>query len=536
MTHIIDRINTALDLWDFQQVDILFNAYHKEAQTQYFHYLFSTGRFHTIIHIAPDNAEFSQYVQENFAISVDVLNNFLQEIFTNPQNSLESLTDSNAVFKAYIANYIIENLLQNEINHHKQDLKNFLIYFYESCIHQCENPISFGFYTSKMLRYFLTLRDEKDFFVPVQPFATSYKILHKLYNSNQEGARIFFNIFNARLRKYLSVWDKCDTMLAKPKIAICLYGILRGNYLKALENISAKLALPLNADLFLFTWDEYHLWPGLGGGYNWIERKCTKDFAKEVGIIGDKNFLIQNFRNTALKLETEYLVKLTQEEIQKISQIPNFKHGELGDQSAFDNTPSPNHAKLFYGIYKSFEVMQNYEKMQNFQYDYVIITRIDIEPVLNLDNFHHLTSLKPNQIDTPVIDYGGSGTGSAFGTRYAMQKHAQLFLKRHLLAGDMIGWIDDNHQIFFKWEVYNGLEQVKTNFITFDLIGQTSVVDGFAFPNITKELAEDIETLKEKFSPQEIQSFKKAFQKVKKHFKTMQKTGFRTFNKIWWNQ
>lgn len=538
MQNILERINRTLDLWDFEQAEILFNAYEKEVQTMYFDCLFSTGKLHIILNlIEQDHLDFNQYIKQKFSVKSNTLKENLKEIIENPQAYIESFKkDSNIFLKEYIANYIINIILQNQANYKEQDLKNFLIYLYEKFINDCKNTITFAFYTSKMLRYFLTLNDTKDFFVPIQPFTTSYKILYRLYHSKEEGARIYLNLFNAKLNQHLSVWDKSDSMFKKPKIAICLYGILRGDYLKALENISTKLALPLDADMFLHTWDEYHLWPGLGGGGNWIERKCTKEFAQEIGIIGDKNFLIQNFKNTALKLETEHLAKLKQEDVQKVSQIPNFKHGELSDQRAFDNTPSPNHAKLFYGVYKAFEVMEKYEKSQGIEYDYVIITRVDIEPTLKLENFHNLLKLKPNQIDTEIIEYGGSGTGSAFGTRYAIKKHAQLFLKRHLLQGDMIGWLDDNHQVFFKWEIYNGLEQVKTDMITFNIIGKTSVVDNFAFPDITKELQQDIESLKEKFSPKEIQSFKNAFGKVKKHFKKMPTTNLRTFNKIWWNQ
>ncbi|EQB2455642.1 hypothetical protein ACYHIW_001033 [Campylobacter upsaliensis] len=48
------------------------------------------------------------------------------------------------------------------------------------------------------------------------------------------------------------------------KIALCLSGALRYDYCEDLRHIVKNVATPLNADIFLFSWDEAYLWAWCG--------------------------------------------------------------------------------------------------------------------------------------------------------------------------------------------------------------------------------------------------------------------------------
>ncbi|EOH4787380.1 hypothetical protein ACLRCU_001752, partial [Campylobacter jejuni] len=90
--------------------------------------------------------------------------------------------------------------------------------------------------------------------------------------------------------------------------------------------------------------------------------------------------------------------------------------------------------KFYYGIYQSFEVMKEYERLYNFQYDFVISTRVDVDILLNESCIKNFYEMKFYEIcDSHIGD--GTGTGCVFGGREAMEKYTSLYCYMDKLKG-----------------------------------------------------------------------------------------------------
>ncbi|EFM2941160.1 capsular biosynthesis protein, partial [Campylobacter upsaliensis] len=96
------------------------------------------------------------------------------------------------------------------------------------------------------------------------------------------------------------------------KIALCLSGALRYDYCEDLRHIVKNVATPLNADIFLFSWDEAYLWAGAGGlgvGFlrNFIDEKLLQNAPNELLI--DNYHFSKLFPNVFSLIEQEYAAK-----------------------------------------------------------------------------------------------------------------------------------------------------------------------------------------------------------------------------------
>ncbi|EFU4967595.1 hypothetical protein OEI73_001874 [Campylobacter jejuni] len=442
----------------------------------------------------------------------------LKDIINKPQsdyllqNFLE--IDSGSKVNFYL-NYLLENNGSIELDR---------IYpIYASVIHHHNNEIVFAYFISRLID-FIKKEENQEKIIPMKPLDFTYLLMCKMYYTNSDGAKYYYDILTNLIRSCLA---QKNTFIeyVKPRVAICFFGILRGDWELSIKENIKNVAQALNADCFLFSWDEEQLWPSLGGGGNWIERKFDANFAKKIGKIGDKIFLFDNFRHTFLKLDSEYLKNLSCSDVKKIKQY--FKNIKLEKQSNLNLSSSVE--KFYYGIYQSFEVMKEYERLYNFQYDFVISTRVDVDILLNESCIKNFYEMKFYEIcDSHIGD--GTGTGCVFGGREAMEKYTSLYCYMDKLKGRFVNYKLDNHEMFFKFNIYKNIKNVFVNLLQINIWGKTRVGNGYYFPNIKNELKMDIEKLENKFSKQEIDSFIKSFSIVEKRFKPMS-SNVKVFNK-----
>ncbi|EAJ5919634.1 capsular biosynthesis protein, partial [Campylobacter jejuni] len=147
-------------------------------------------------------------------------------------------------------------------------------------------------------------------------------------------------------------------------------------------------------------------------------------------------------------------------------------------------------------------------------------TRVDVDILLNESCIKNFYEMKFYEIcDSHIGD--GTGTGCVFGGREAMEKYTSLYCYMDKLKGRFVNYKLDNHEMFFKFNIYKNIKNVFVNLLQINIWGKTRVGNGYYFPNIKNELKMDIEKLENKFSKQEIDSFIKSFSIVEKRFKPM---------------
>jgi hypothetical protein len=203
----------------------------------------------------------------------------------------------------------------------------------------------------------------------------------------------------------------------KPKVAVCISGMTRGLN-TPIKSLYENIVLPLNADVFLSTWDIMENWPGLTGapkdflrrlfGISDIVQNCPKNLY-DIQVF--KHFFpnTHTFLNTKvfspfdISFYTEHLdiraLKVENEEI--------FLNSLLFSADNLLYKGSYNQAKMFYKIYSALQLVLKYEEEHKFKYDYIIRTRPDIEYTQQV-TFEYLQELRRDEVVLNYTQYGPS--------------------------------------------------------------------------------------------------------------------------------
>ncbi|MBX7491159.1 hypothetical protein [Helicobacter turcicus] len=198
------------------------------------------------------------------------------------------------------------------------------------------------------------------------------------------------------------------------KVALLLCGQVRGNFNACFEVFNERIIKPLNADVFVFTWDSYFKYPGLAGsasrGNDWAYR-----YAKGIPCPSDLNstgFFMDNFPLSYAKLNTKTPPQPTNKNLFKT--LRNVKNIEIADEKEADkeckdfamgqNQRESNMYKMVYGFKRILENVKEYEAL-NGEYDYLIRVRPDVV-VYGEFSFEKLETLNANEIVDDFFHYG----------------------------------------------------------------------------------------------------------------------------------
>ena len=196
-------------------------------------------------------------------------------------------------------------------------------------------------------------------------------------------------------------------------IAVCLSGEPRSLKLSA-DNILNNLIVPNNCDIFIHTWyDNFNSermdgYCGVFPGTNITGNGCMSkwediDYIKILNTFNPKSILIEK--------QFKFVEKF---------KIPNWSLG----------TTSNKVQSMFYSINKANELKQQYEKYNNFTYDYVIRCRLDC--IFN-------QQLKIEQFDNNYVHISnkmhshGVNDFFAIGNSLNMDKYSSTFNNLHNL-------------------------------------------------------------------------------------------------------
>ncbi|EOM9524174.1 hypothetical protein ACLWSN_001696, partial [Campylobacter jejuni] len=333
------------------------------------------------------------------------------------------------------------------------------------------------------------IEKKKQFFIPMKHGALIHYFLFFLHSTTDTiGGKKYWDIYNKNMRYFLKFNNSYSS---HNKVAICFYGVLRGNWKQNLYNLLSQVQ-NLNADCFLSTWNEYQEWPGFMGGMNWGDRCFVDEInCKVPKDIKSKDSFKKYLPNTARLFESEFFSKVDNGDIEDIKKDFNFfKEYRMQPQPDFKTTSRGK--IMYYGMYNACKLIEEYERKENKKYDFIILLRSDIK-LKDVIDPSKVYSLEDNEIADYYTLWGGSGSGNFVGKHDAIMTYASLYKQLDILEkNQFIKNVYDNHEISYKFLALNNIRLVK-QLIPFNL--QNDLIKlGYRIPDFKNALSDDFKT------------------------------------------
>ncbi|MGN1394467.1 MAG: hypothetical protein ACI4V7_10665 [Succinivibrionaceae bacterium] len=288
------------------------------------------------------------------------------------------------------------------------------------------------------------------------------------------------------------------------RCAVCISGAFRGNYKLALDSIYANLVNPLNADVFIETWDNYYEWPGACCS-NFVERLFGNDIFKITPkCLSTENLFKKNLPNTYKRLINPITQKLNISDITSCYDVVQisinsedvFSKNILNDMDITGKF-LPNQYRMFYLMYKVNELMHSYEKASNIKYDVVIRIRPDVvfekPPIIT-----GYSDIKDNEVLMKWI-YWGLDDVFLVSKPSTMDKLLSLWL--NVLKIKKLSPFKNHkyrsHPLLTAWTSFKNIGIVSYNYS----LTINKVLEDY-LPNINKEINEDLQLLKQSNHPE----------------------------------
>ncbi|MCW1359926.1 hypothetical protein [Campylobacter sp. CCS1377] len=335
------------------------------------------------------------------------------------------------------------------------------------------------------------------------------------------GSRIYYKKHNDILKSFLFEDENIQTA---NRIALCISGASRGDWLSGLQDVIKTFSRSFKVDCFVFTWEEVIEWPALCGGGHWVKRLLEPVFDKIADEEIRKDVLFKKFfPNTSRVLNREFYAQSKVMDVQ-LGSIKEIKSYAIEKQNDFEDKYGKvtNNSKLNYGVCRAFELMEEYEKRNDFKYDFVIRLRPDAKYVSEL-SLDKLNNVKNNELALKVFEYQ-NGTPKDFvvyGRRNTMEIYSKIwnyaFLNKHFDFFQQTPKVLHNHHVARNWILLNNFEIIQT-YIEEKLTGEALVSNGYIMPNISQELYLDLLALQGKIDDKKLNRFKYFFQEVIKRY------------------
>lgn len=162
-------------------------------------------------------------------------------------------------------------------------------------------------------------------------------------------------------------------MKKKINVAVCISGQMR-SYKKCYNSLLNKIIVPLEADIFIHTWEK------IG--------KSHKEKGKKINGKITKEELIDLYNADSLEIESQ---PSGSNEVFKNKKVPKelIKEEPLHYKSALP---------MYYQIYKSFKLLEKYSMKNNIRYDLVIRVRPDTMFKEKIPNYIIESALKDSEM------------------------------------------------------------------------------------------------------------------------------------------
>ncbi|OEW15162.1 hypothetical protein AJ935_02130, partial [Campylobacter sp. BCW_6876] len=508
MKNINNKLAFYIDNWQFELAEELLKI---ENNNEYKKFLFDTLQYDKI-----KNNFLSDLKDKTYKEICNIVKNFLLQ---------NELFEQKELAEQYSQCFYILHLIKMDALS-----SDYIINECKFIIFQSKLPnLTKTYMLYRIINYFLFLKKYKqqfDFFMPMQPETFLYFMLVYLqwYGQYNKGAKLYYDIYINEARDLLlnSLYKK----ESKPKIAICFYGMCRGDWKSTFQKNLDELAKPLSADVFMFSWKKYSEWAYCGGRSIWGRILPVQSFRNAPKYIQYNVDFKKFFPNTYDTLMQNHLKNICLKELNEMqNQNAIFKKYQLVDQEKFlkyyyNGNPPSNTVYLQYGFYKGFKLIEKYEHKNKIKYDFIALIRIDAE-VCSIPSIENLNKLKINEICDSHNGAGILPIGNIIGRRYAVEKFSNWFLERGNYENlQYFTKKYTTHESSMKYCIISGIQispsQLKMKFL------ETKCLKGMIMPDITSCLQEDINIIKDKqlLKSTDLQSCIEFFNYVKLFFTT----------------
>lgn len=488
---ILDLEAELYNKWDFESLEILYEKYYTEDRNifdKYINLLFCNGKILKI-----------KDIYSNYLPNHTLLNSFIKnesQLYNQIEENKNSFNELLLAIKLdAISSFLERNDLSflDKTNYSELEFITLLYFINESITHKYMNRVL----AIQVINWLYNI-DYK-----IELFDLGRKIIIKrliFYFENRNGD--FYNLphnYNTRDTKYLlqlqSILCSYKPMLGanfllkyidfligkknnfklkeitKPKVAICISGMYRSNSL-ALKSITENIQKVLNADIFIHTWDQWQKWPGMSGSNDYLYRLFGSTIKNSApSNLRGLSDLTKYFPNVAKKISTPVYDIFSADLIDKDIKyndiiieneddfITKFNIGE-----EFKTRGTFNQVKMFYGIYKAFSLLEEYERKHGIIYDYVIRCRPDFA-ISSKFQPSILENLRHDEIALDFLDYGPNDQVYAMRRdtykQMAYLWHKMIDTRSLVPLKDFRGY--DGHSLMYLWMKYLGLTPTNIN-------------------------------------------------------------------------
>ncbi|HED0569188.1 TPA: hypothetical protein R4K40_001391 [Campylobacter coli] len=494
------KIQEQLNLWNFDAIEILYEKKLDSLENEYVDFLFQIGKFeklHNFLKVFQETPAWWEMTR----ISKDYnFFSFLEKLLQAVQFDFKDMSFE----KRYLACYILNAKIS------KQELNGKFCHelFYTSIVYMERNKYKWGvykeacdaistaYYIKKSIDYFFYSNDD-DFLDRIQDYMF---ILQDFMKQNFYGASICYEQIS-----YLLRMKKLSITYSSPNIAVLVTGAIRGkNWLESLDFLKNQIINPLNADVFLFSWNKKMLWPSIRNRSNWVYRRIPEVYNNTPEQIKNFNEFTKCFPNVYNKLSEDLSIPFSKDELEQLNVF--FNDIYLEDEKSFIVCHQKcgelnNLHKMLYGRKIAFELMEEYEKRFQKKYDFVLIVRPDLDypridsvilEKINIGNVIATHELWPHHKE--VLDY------FFMGNREVIKKICDIW---DAIQDTRLDFFRDSFRKDFhaqealhKWLVFNNIKSIEPHFAYNINVARSISSKSICFPNLQDELQKDILNLK----------------------------------------
>ncbi|MGI7876829.1 hypothetical protein ACNGJQ_06925 [Campylobacter coli] len=494
------KIQEQLNLWNFDAIEILYEKKLDSLENEYIDFLFQIGKFeklHNFLKVFQETPAWWEMTR----ISKDYnFFSFREKLSQAVQFDFKDMSFE----KRYLACYILNAKIS------KQELNGKFCHelFYTSIVYMERNKYKWGvykeacdaistaYYIKKSIDYFFYSNDD-DFLDRIQDYMF---ILQDFMKQNFYGASICYEQIS-----YLLRMKKLSITYSSPNIAVLVTGAIRGkNWLESLDFLKNQIINPLNADVFLFSWNKKMLWPSIRNRSNWVYRRIPEVYNNTPEQIKNFNEFTKCFPNVYNKLSEDFSIPFSKDELEQLNVF--FNDIYLEDEKSFIVCHQKcgelnNLHKMLYGRKIAFELMEKYEKRFQKKYDFVLIVRPDLDypridsvilEKINIGNVIATHELWPHHKE--VLDY------FFMGNREVIKKICDIW---DAIQDTRLDFFRDSFRKDFhvqealhKWLVFNNIKPIEPHFAYNVNVARSISSKSICFPNLQDELQKDILNLK----------------------------------------
>ncbi|EIZ0998428.1 hypothetical protein MOT47_001504 [Campylobacter coli] len=482
-----ENIKNALEEWNFDMVqDIYRKNLAKRQSREYVDFLYQIGNIDELILLFENTLQPNWWDSMSFGNFFEFYDFLINIRISDDEKIIDYIKKGR--YAPLCINYVISRGMSN-FYLKKEFVEMLLPYVIKNSFF----IIFQAFFMKRIIDYFSCIN--KGFFC--NETRNILTILQENFHTRMiNGARVYYEKF---LSNYNLNTFQTQHLKSPKKIALCISGAMRGEEWEInLKKVIESFQFDASIDVFLFTWNSKFLWPGLNGaGGNWakrlLEQKLLKSIPKE---IMHKNYLEQYFPNVFSKLNQEYSVELDVEKLQKMDIIKRVivenQEYFLKKYSLDESNPFVNTSKIWYSNYQLLKSVIQYEAENNFQYDFIIKVRPDLEYIIDFST----EKLEKLYINDLMIKHheglqGGLNDNFAAGRRGAMEIYLSLW---------KYGFLNKTIDFFKDFPNFNSAHKLLQQFCSLMKINciclQSNTIKNFYFvdfipPNFSKELKLD---------------------------------------------